>query len=599
MNFQEWQMKRVTTTRAFHLQCVMLGMEYSVTFLSLWLYLNTLVETEHKEFFYSIISASYLLAAVLFSVLIGRWVDKTHNVRQTFLICNTLVIIGNFLYVLHYSPWLLVLGRLICGMGSPLRSVISGEIARCYPADEVLRRFSANGMAFALGFIMGPGVNFIFKDINFTIAGSLHITYANIPGIYMSVMFIGTQIYVFFFLHDLSKEYDLKAEEAMERNGRQQTPEIRETRGNATPSNLTLEVPRKNSVRSTGDPFTQSEKCILLAKNRSSTFSYHTNQPSYQLSVVNVDLNNSGNSSTLSTHSVFAKQDEQNKSTGGDSGSGSTIQSSFNLRKQSLAIAKLERSGLFTQTFTRSDSMVSTSVLILVQSFNYNEETTPLLEDTDCTMYGQPMLSVWNIIGQLVSHVDTLLVLVLTYFMWFWMVSFDMWLPIMVVDVLGMGITELNGIVFGFGCISAIVLSLLSIKGFSDKSLFKLSLFCMVSLALMELIFASMKLLHRNLYASVALWVFWGVLFAIVVVMDEVFLIGVLAKMTSSKVQTFNESLRLAMARLGALSALLTSVYLFKWLEYVSLVAVCFAVLVFFILLVRRKTLSHPKVIIM
>ena len=35
-----WEKKRYWTTKAFTMECVMLGMEYSVTFLTLWLYIK-------------------------------------------------------------------------------------------------------------------------------------------------------------------------------------------------------------------------------------------------------------------------------------------------------------------------------------------------------------------------------------------------------------------------------------------------------------------------------------------------------------------------------------------------------------------------------
>ena len=173
-----------------------------------------------------------------------------------------------------------------------------------------------------------------------------------------------------------------------------------------------------------------------------------------------------------------------------------------------------------------------------------------------------------------------------------------MWLPLMVVDVMEMGIVELNGIVFGFGCISAVILCIMSFKTFSDKTLYNLSIVCMVALACMEFIFIYMRFRHSNLYVNMTLWTVWGVFFAIVVIMDEVFLVGVMAKMTSSKVQTFTESLRLAMSRFGALLALLTSAVLFQWVEYACAVGVLVCIVTLVLLVRRKKTLSSPSICI-
>ena len=584
VNLQEWRRKRTITFRVFHMQCLMLGMEYSVTFLTLWLYLNTLVKTDDKKFFYTVISASYLLAGVLFSVVIGRWIDKTKNIRQAFLICNTLVIIGNCLYVLHYSPWLLVAGRMIGGAGGPLRSVISSEVARCFPANEVLKKFSSIGMAFAIGFIIGPGVNFLFQDVNFMIAGSLQITYANIPGVYMSVFFLFIQICVLKYVRNLSKEYDLKANETYEI----ENPILIEINNATMDHNINT---KRKSCHSLGIIQSPNE-ASPLQKKRSRTFGSCQIAPSISPTIDNPTIicHNAHQETSIndSSQSLLNIQHHDD----GTSRLRYDSRSYHSYRNSLAVIANLENSDLFQQTFTLSDSITSTSMLVILQNDNNaNGENASNLPEEN-------LISIARILREILHHFDVCFVFILTYATWFWMVCFDMWLPIMVVDVMEMGITELNGIMLGFGCISAIILLLLSFRTFSDQSLFKLSLCCMVALALIEIVFAAMKLYHENMYVNIVLWTIWGILFAIVVIMDEVFLIGVLAKMTSSKVQTFTESLRLALARLGALSALLSSVYLFQWMEYVCAAGIGFAIIVFIILITRRKTFKNPKVLI-
>jgi len=485
VDIEKWERKRYWTTKAFSLECVMLGMEYSVTFLTLWLYIKSLVDTDYPKLFYSLVASSYLLAAVVLSVIIGRWVDRTRKIRKIFLFCNTMVIIGNVMYAMHFSPWFLVLGRLISGADGPLRSVISGEIARCYSESEVVGKFSSMGMAFALGFVAGPGVNFLFTTVKFTI-GSWHVTYVNIPGVYMACFFAITQFCVYFMVHDLSREYDLKSEE--------------------------------------GD---QLIKPALLS-----------------------DVEKSNRSSADIKVTESSVED---------------IEADINLTKST------------------EDNATSTS-------FEYSTDSSSSTSSSvDLSKANQVLCSI-------LTNVDAMLVLILTFTLWYWMVAFDMWLPLMVVDVMEMGITELNGIVFGFGCSSAVILCFISFKKFSDKTLYNLSIVCMVALACMEFIFIYMRFRHSNVYVNIVLWALWCVIFAVVVVMDEVFLVGVMAKMTSSKVQTFTESLRLAMSRFGALLALMTSALIFEWVEYACAAGILFCIVALVLLIVRRKTLSSPSI---
>ena len=58
------------------------------------------------------------------------------------------------------------------------------------------------GMAFGMGFILGPGINFAFIIADFWI-GCVHITYVNAPGLYFSVIFILMQFMETYLVSDL------------------------------------------------------------------------------------------------------------------------------------------------------------------------------------------------------------------------------------------------------------------------------------------------------------------------------------------------------------------------------------------------------------
>lgn len=553
-----WEKKRYWTTKAFTLECVMLGMEYSVTFLTLWLYIKEMVNTEQPKLFYSLVASSYLIAAVILSVIIGRWIDRTRKIRQIFLICNTLVILGNILYALHYSPWYLVFGRLISGADGPLRSVISGEVARCYPDSEVMSKFSSMGMAFALGFIIGPGVNFMFTTVDVTI-GTWHITYANVPGVYMALLFLFTQICVFFMVHDLSREYDLKDEA----NVKPILP------GGGEFKSMDITISHFHGGAATTD---------TIADRLTKSLQLPTTKYKKHQTVINFYDDTWVETSLASEHE----------------------------RRNKFRLQRLEMSGMFIRPFafpklasnqvspatgTESTSLTSSTSSGYSSTSASSASTTSSADDDQQSSSDQ-------VICKIFSNLDAMLILALTFILWYWMVAFDMWLPLMVVDVMGMGITELNGIVFGFGCISAVILGIMSFKSFSNKTLYYLSIVCMLALAVMELIFIYMRFHHKNAYVNIVLWIIWGTLFAIVVIMDEVFLVGVMAKMTSSKIQTFTESLRLSMSRFGALLALLSSASLFQWVEYVCCAGVVVCALTLVMLIRRRKTLKAPTICI-
>jgi len=107
-----------------------------------------------------------------------------------------------------------------------------------------------------------------------------------------------------------------------------------------------------------------------------------------------------------------------------------------------------------------------------------------------------------------------------------------------------------------------------------------------------------MKLYRHNDELNIVLWVFYGIIFSIMVVMEEIFLIGTMARMTHSTVQAFTESIRLGFSRMGALTALLTAAVTFDYLEYVTLVVMVLSVLGFLLLVWRRKSFIYPKVMV-
>ena len=203
-----------------------------------------------------------------------------------------------------------------------------------------------------------------------------------------------------------------------------------------------------------------------------------------------------------------------------------------------------------------------------------------------------------SIIFQLLSNTDSLLILVLSFLFLFFMVTFDLWLPMMVIDTLGWKVLELNIIVLGSSVLSGIFFAILSFKTLTPKGLHILMLISIISMMLVQPIFYLIDYWHNNLNIIVPLWIFWAILFIIVCMPEEIYLITTFSKMVASSKQTYAESVRLGFARGGELSALLCSVYLFEWLSIFSLIAVAICLIITIIFLIRGKRLRDPKRII-
>ena len=181
----------------------------------------SLVVDTSMECSYSAISAIFILSQISMSLIFGYLFDKYRNLHTMFFIGNVLIIIGNILYTIPYSAWNLFAGRLISGGGGSLRAIMTSELTRSYPEEELLSQFSAMGMSFAVGFIMGPLINFAFVKADFWFLG-IRIGYANGSGLILTFVFILVQILATFGVSNLSKEYDMK--ESRMHDGKGDTP---------------------------------------------------------------------------------------------------------------------------------------------------------------------------------------------------------------------------------------------------------------------------------------------------------------------------------------------------------------------------------------
>ncbi|XP_066914962.1 uncharacterized protein [Clytia hemisphaerica] len=205
---KDWLHRRGFTTKIFFLQNFVFGMEYSLTFVTLYIYLKDVLKSQHVDFFYSLISGSYLGFIAIAGLIMSKLFDNTRRTRLLFIIGNILTCFGNILYTIPYSPWLLFAGRTISGLSGYISPILTSEIARSYPRDEVLGKLSTLCFSFSLGLIGGPCINFAFIRADFRLFG-VHIGYANGSGLALTIIYFSMMI-LSFFVSDLSREFDLK-----------------------------------------------------------------------------------------------------------------------------------------------------------------------------------------------------------------------------------------------------------------------------------------------------------------------------------------------------------------------------------------------------
>ena len=125
--FNIWKKKRKWTVLIFIAFGFLVGVEYSAVVLSMWYFLKDTIETDHAPIYYSVGMASTALTASVSSIVIGKWIDRSRNIKFSMILISLIVAVGNVIYTLNFSVWFLIIGRLISGIADALTGAISGK----------------------------------------------------------------------------------------------------------------------------------------------------------------------------------------------------------------------------------------------------------------------------------------------------------------------------------------------------------------------------------------------------------------------------------------------------------------------------------------
>ena len=327
---------------------------------------------------------------------------------------------GTIIYSLPFSPWLLVVGHFISGSGGSIRAVIYGELARCHSDEKISSKLSLMAIATGIGSMIGPVINIAFASVDFWIL-EWNITYENMAGIYVTILFTIAQGLACLFAYDLSKEYDMKADQV-----------------NA------IEI--ANTVH---------------------------NQDSIE-PINNVDNENIN--------------------------------------------AVVE-----TNTY---DRMVLGS----------KDKTQPL----DMKSSKQNTLSIIKIV---LCDYDFLFVILLSFLSWNISLMLGMCLPLLVTDTMNWTTREMNIILFSIGAVYVITFLIFTFKSFPNNSMYIINLLSVVALAIHVSIFMVLSKYNNFVSLNIVMWVIYCVSFGLIAMNAYVFLPSLLARMVTSDIQTFSESI--------------------------------------------------------
>ncbi|KAJ7993437.1 hypothetical protein DPEC_G00272430 [Dallia pectoralis] len=212
----EYKRKKKLTYFTIGLIFLLSGIEYAVILPTIWRYLQTL---EAAPYFLGLALSAFSLSGLLTGPLFGYWSDKTRTTKKIILFANLFEIVGNFMYFMGYSKWLLLSSRLVAGIGTGAGSSIFGFLTRSTAPEDRSTVFAAVMACRQAGLLIGPGFNIFLRLCDFQLGPFVVNKYTS-PGLFMCLMWILLQLAVVFMYWDIPPQ-----EEPVEEVGEGEKPD--------------------------------------------------------------------------------------------------------------------------------------------------------------------------------------------------------------------------------------------------------------------------------------------------------------------------------------------------------------------------------------
>nr|XP_054918548.1 uncharacterized protein LOC126546346 isoform X1 [Dermacentor andersoni] len=166
---------------------VITGIEYAVILPSVWMYLKNCLES--PDYAIAVVISACCLTGLFVSPFVGVWADGTRNVRSVLLVVNVGQFAGSLLYFVGISPWLLLVARLLSGLGTGTAAVILADTARSTTEKDRTATFALLAGFRELGLIVGSSLHVVFENENLSV-GAFPFDRYSIPALLMAFLWL-------------------------------------------------------------------------------------------------------------------------------------------------------------------------------------------------------------------------------------------------------------------------------------------------------------------------------------------------------------------------------------------------------------------------
>lgn len=164
---------------------------------------NYVISLGASTFTTGIVAGSFSLMNFLMTSYLGAWSDKVGR-RPVLFFTVLMNALSYLLLAFSNNIWMILISRIIAGIGSANISVAQAYITDITSTEERTKKMGLIGMAFGLGFILGPPIGGYLKSIN-EHHGILYV------GLFTSTLCFLNLILVFFILKESNSHLNTSA----------------------------------------------------------------------------------------------------------------------------------------------------------------------------------------------------------------------------------------------------------------------------------------------------------------------------------------------------------------------------------------------------
>ena len=186
-----------------HLFMFLSGVEYAVIFPTLWEYLQSLGVTPDQTYWLGICLSSMTVTDMMTGLVVGKLLDVgQYSIKKMVVFLNCSQIAGACLYLFSSSQYMILVSRLVSGLGKSITIAFLTDICRSTQLSERTPVLLVFNIAFQLGLLLGPGFNLILSQLEVDTALG-RLDKLNSPGLLLAISWTVFSLLVVLLYSDL------------------------------------------------------------------------------------------------------------------------------------------------------------------------------------------------------------------------------------------------------------------------------------------------------------------------------------------------------------------------------------------------------------